>query len=166
MPPTASAVGQMTNDALGLPPKVPTAQSAGQAPMPARPVQATAPLAAPTEMASSSMPASAPQPTTSPEVAMPLTGPSQLSSTPSIVAAPSTGTAEENWMMKLLETVVASVADLQAHITNVKQNAVTTSSAWQMEGDQLQFEDLSHFPMHYESADVDADSCSLHLWHR
>ena len=77
MLPMASAVGQMTNDALGPPPKVPMAQSAGQALMPARPAQATTPLAALTEMASSSMPASAPQPTTSPEVAMPLTGPSQ-----------------------------------------------------------------------------------------
>jgi len=97
---------------------------------------------------------------------MPPTGPSQLSSTPSIVAAPSTGTVEENWMMKLLETVAASVADLQACITNVKRNAVTTSSAWQMEGDQLQFEDLSRFPTVYELADVDADSHSPHLRHR
>jgi len=166
MLPMASAVGQTTNDALGPPPEVPTAQSAGQAPMPARPVQATTPLAAPTEMASSPMPASAPRPTTSPEVAMPPTGPSQLSSTLSIVAAPSIGMAEENWMMKLLETVVASVADLQARITNVERNAVTTSSTWQMEGDQLQFEDLSRFPTRYESADVDADSRSLHLRHR
>ena len=97
---------------------------------------------------------------------MPPTGSSQLSSTLSIVAAPSTGTAEENWMMKLLETVVALVTDLQARITNVEWNAVTTSSAWQMEGDQLQFEDLSCFPTRYELADVDADSCLPHLRHR
>jgi len=36
MPPTVSAVGQMTNDALGPPPEVLMVQSAGQAPMPAR----------------------------------------------------------------------------------------------------------------------------------
>ena len=88
MPPTASAVGQTTNDTLGPPPEVLTAQSAGQAPMPARPAQATAPLAAPTEMASSPIPA-APRPTTSPgSHATDWTFPSQLSSTPSIVAAP------------------------------------------------------------------------------
>ena len=88
MPPMASAVGQMTNDTLGPPPKVPTAQSVGQAPMPARPAQATTPLAALTEMASSPIPA-APRPTTSPGGhATDWTFPSQLSLTPSIVAAP------------------------------------------------------------------------------
>ena len=75
MPPTALAVGQITNDTLGPPSKVPTAQSMGQAPMPARPAQATTSLAALTKMASSPMPASAPQPTTSLEVARQLTGP-------------------------------------------------------------------------------------------
>ena len=62
------------------------------------------------------------------------------------------------WPPLLLETIAASVADLQTHITNIEQNTVTTSSVWQTEGDQLQFEDFSRFPTHYESVDVDADS--------
>ena len=62
------------------------------------------------------------------------------------------------WPPPLLETVAASVADLQTRITNVKRNTVTTSSVWQTEGDQLQFEDFSRFPMRYKSVDVNADS--------
>lgn len=79
---------------------------------------------------------------------MPPTGPS----------LPSCRRHRQLWPPPLLETVAASVADLQTRITNVERNTVTTSSAWQTEGDQLQFEDFSRFPTRYESVDVDADS--------
>ena len=85
---------------------------------------------------------------TSPEVAMPLTGPS----------LPSCRQYCQLWPPLLLETIAASVANLQTHITNVEWNTVTTSSAWQTEGDQLQFEDFLHFPTCYELVDVNANS--------
>ena len=78
---------------------------------------------------------------------MPLTGPS----------LPSCRRYHQLWPPPLLKTVAALVADLQTRITNIKRNIVTTSSTWQTEGDQLQFEDFLCFPTRYESVDVDTN---------
>jgi hypothetical protein len=77
---------------------------------------------------------------------------------PTGLSLPSCRRHRQLWPPPLLEAVAASVADLQTRITPVERNAVTTSSAWQTEGDQLQFEDFSRFLTRYESVDVDADS--------